>query len=55
MFLFDANSAMAFANCDISIPGHLGISATYILYSNGARTAPWGTSARAGFHSENFP
>jgi hypothetical protein len=55
MFLFDMNAAMSFANCDISIPGLLGVSAMYILYSNGARTAPWGTSARAGFHSEDFP
>jgi hypothetical protein len=32
------------------------MSATYsILYSNGARTGPYGTPVRVGFHSENFP
>lgn len=43
--------------CDISVPGILGISATYmyISYRNGAMAVPWGTPARICFHSENFP
>jgi hypothetical protein len=55
MFLLDAYAAVSFANCDISIHGHLGISATHTLYSNGARTGPYGTPALIGFQPENFP
>jgi hypothetical protein len=55
MFLLDVYASVSPTNCDISIPVTLGTSATYILYSNGARAGPYGTSAHTGFQSENVP
>jgi hypothetical protein len=45
ILIFDVKFEVSSANSDISIPGLLGMSAAYILHSNGARTAPYGTAS----------
>jgi hypothetical protein len=52
MFLFDVNAAVSSADCDVYVPGLLGMSATW---SDGTRTAPWGMPTRIGFQSVNVP
>jgi hypothetical protein len=55
MFLLDVHAAVSSANWDTSLPDFLGISATHIVYSYGARTAAWGRPARIGFQPDNVP